>query len=186
MKKVYFTVVVVCALFLQNDLFSQRFDNIDKNPTDIAYWRKNKVSKPLVKVIYSRPHKSEEHIFGSQIPYGEIWRTGANEATEVKFYKDMMFGGKIVKAGTYVMHTIPGEKEWTIILNSNLDTWGASFYDQSKDVVRIKIPARKAEELDVFSIAFKQNFKNCFMVLAWDSTRINIPLNTQSVILAKI
>jgi len=186
MKKVYFTVVVVCALFLQNPVFSQRFDHIDKNPTDIAYWRKNKVSKPLVKVVYSRPHKDCDKVFGGLIPYGEIWRTGANEATEVKFYKDMMFGNKIVKAGTYVMHTIPGEKEWTIILNSNTDTWGASFYDQSKDVVRIKIPARKAEELDDFSIAFKQGFKNCFMVLAWDSTRINIPLNTQSEILAKI
>ncbi len=186
MKKVYFTVVVVCALFLQIDIFSQRFDNIDKNPTDIAYWRKNKVSKPLVKVIYSRPHKNEDIVFGSQVPYGEIWRTGANEATEVKFYADMMFGNKLVKAGTYIMHTIPGEKEWTIILNSNTDTWGASFYDQSKDVVRIKIPSRKAEELDVFSIAFKHSFQNYFMVLAWDSTRINIPLNTQSEILANI
>jgi len=186
MKKVYFTVVIVCTLFFQNDVFSQRFDQIDKNPTDIAYWRKNKVSKPLVKVIYSRPHKNEEKVFGGQIPYGEIWRTGANEATEVKFYKDMLFGNKLVKAGTYVMHTIPGEKEWTIILNSNIDTWGTSFYDASKDVIRIKIPSRKAEEINDFSIIFKQDFNNCFMILAWDSTRINIPLNPEAEILAKI
>lgn len=186
MKKVYFAVVIVCAIFLQTNVFSQRFERIDKSPTDIAYWRENKVSKPLVKVVYSRPHKIEDKVFGNQIPYGEIWRTGANEATEVKFYKDMMFGNKVIKAGTYVMHTIPGEKEWTIILNSNTDTWGAFFYDQTKDVVRIKIPSRKAEELDDFSIAFKQNFKNCFMVLAWDTARINIPLSTESEILAKI
>ena len=65
-----------------------------------------------------------------RVPYGEIWRTGANEATEVKFYADMSFGRKLVKAGTYVMHTIPGEKEWTIILNSKTDTWGSYFYDE--------------------------------------------------------
>ncbi len=186
MKKVYFTVIIVCALSLQNNMFSQRFDKIDKNPTDIAYWRKNKVSKPLVKVIYSRPHKNDEIVFGGMIPYGKIWRTGANEATEVKFYRDVKFGNKLVKAGTYVLHTIPGEKEWIIILNSNTDTWGAFFYDQSKDVARIKIPTKRAEKLDVFSIAFKQDFKNHFMVLAWDSTRINIPIHTQDEILAEI
>lgn len=187
MKRVYFTAIVVYALFLQNIMFSQSFDKIDDNPTDIAYWRKNKVSRPLVKVVYSRPHKNEDNVFGDQVPYNKIWRTGDNEATEVKFYKDMKFGNKLVKAGTYIMHTIPGEKEWTIILNSNTDTWGAFFYDQSKDVARIKIPTRKAEELDVFSIAFKQDFKNCFMVLGWDSTRINIPLHTQGgAVLAKI
>ena len=104
----------------------------------------------------------------------------------IAFYSDMLFGNKLVKAGTYVLHTIPGEKEWTIILNSNTDTWGAFFYDASKDVVRIKIPANEAEEIDVFSIGFKNNFKDAFMVLAWDSTRIDIPLASGDAILAKI
>jgi hypothetical protein len=186
MKKVYFTMVILCAMFLSDHSFAQSFDHLDKNPIDIAYLRKNKISKPLIKVIYGRPKKQDDTVFGQQIPYGEIWRTGANEATEVKFYSDMKFGNKLVKAGTYILHTIPGEKEWTIILNSNTDTWGAFFYDQSKDVLRIKVPATKAKELDIFSIAFKRSFKNTFMVLAWDSTRINIPLETQGEILAEI
>jgi hypothetical protein len=98
----------------------------------------------------------------------------------------MSFGRKLVKAGTYVLHTIPGEQEWTIILNSKTDTWGSNFYDETKDVVRIKIPARQDAVLDVFSIGFKEDFKSTFMVLAWDSTRIDIPLATQDAILAKI
>jgi len=186
MKKVYFTVVFVFVTILNTQTFAQSFQQVDKNPIDIAYLRKAKISKPLVKVIYGRPQKNNEIVFGQQIPFGEIWRTGANEATEIKFFSDMKFGNKLVKAGTYVLHTIPGEKEWTIILNSNTDSWGAFFYDKSKDVVRIKVPATKAEELDVFSIAFMKNFKNTFMVLAWDRTRIKIPLAAQDEILAKI
>ncbi len=186
MKKVYFTAVIFCAMFLSDQLNAQRFDQIDKDPVGISYLRKNKISKPLVKVIYGRPQKHEENVFGKQIPYGEIWRTGANEATEIKFYNDMKFGNKLVKAGTYILQTIPGEKEWTIILNRNTDTWGAFFYDKSKDVLRIKVPAKKAKELDIFSISFRQSFKNTFLVLAWDSTRINIPLETQREILAEI
>lgn len=176
MKKVCFIAVFVCALFFQNQLFSQNFNHIDETPTDITYLRQNKVQEPLVKVVYGRPQKSGSHVFGEQVPYGKIWRTGANEATEIKFYSDIKFGDKTVKAGTYILHTIPGEEEWTIILNSNVDTWGASFYDETKDVVRIKVPAQKAKELEIFSIAFKQNLKNTYMVLAWDTTRVNIPL----------
>ena len=71
----------------------------------------------------------------------------------------MSFGRKLVKAGTYVLHTIPGEKEWTIILNSNTDTLGSFFYDESKDVVRFKVPAKQAEQIDVFSIGFKEEFQ---------------------------
>lgn len=186
MNKKMITSMLFCALLSSFVSFSQSFDLLDKAPVDIAYLTTRKLPKPLIKVVYSRPQKNSEQVFGNQVPYGEIWRTGANEATEVKFYTDMSFGRKLVKAGTYVMHTIPGEKEWTIILNSNTDTWGSNFYDESKDVMRIKIPAEHAEVIDIFSIGFKQDFNDTFMVLAWDSTRVNIPLATQDVILAKL
>ncbi len=186
MKKVYFTAVIAMAFFLTNTIQAQKFEQLDKSPTDISYLRHKNIAKPLIKVVYSRPQKEKGAIFGKEIPYGKIWQTGANEATEVKFYTDMMFGNKVIKAGTYVMHTIPGEKEWTIILNNNTDTWGAYFYDETKDVARIKVPVKKMEELDVFSIAFKQDYKNTFMVLAWDTTRVDIPLKTNDAILAEI
>jgi hypothetical protein len=186
MKKVYITVGIVFLFILQNQLFAQKFDQIDENPTDIAYLRDNTISKPIVKVIYGRPHKNADKVFGEQIPYGKIWKTGDNEATEVRFYSDIQFGGKLIKAGTYILHSIPGEEEWTIILNSNTDTWGAYFYDPSKDIARIKVPAKKANELEVFSIGFQHTYKNTFMVLAWDTTRVSIPLITHEEILARI
>jgi len=186
MKKLLLTLGVFIVFVYQNQLNAQKFDHIDQAPIDIAYLRKGNTSKPMIKVVYGRPKKNKDKVFGSQIPYGEIWRTGSNEATEIKFYKSMKFGNKLVKAGTYILHTIPGEKEWTIILNSNTDTWGAFFYDASKDVVRIKVPIKKVKELDVFSIAFRKSFKNTYMVLAWDSTEIDIPLATQDNILAEL
>jgi len=186
MKNIFFTTVFVFAFILQSQLYAQRFDQLDKDPTDISYLHNKKASQPLVKVVYGRPQKHNDIVFGHEVPYGEIWKTGANEATEVKFYHNMKFGNKLVQAGTYVMHTIPGEKEWTIILNSNTDTWGAYFYDESKDVLRIKVPVQTAKEIDVFSIAFMNDFKNTFMVLAWDTTRVNIPLETNNELIAKI
>lgn len=186
MNKIIITIMLVFGLLSSTSTLAQKFDQIDTYPVDIAYLTTKKIPEPLIKVVYGRPLKTEDAVFGEQIPYGEVWRTGANEATEVKFYSDMLFGNKLVKAGTYVLHTIPGEKEWTIILNSNTDTWGAFFYDGSKDVVRIKVPSTQAKEVNVFSIGFKKNFKNSFMVLAWDSTRIDIPLATGNEILARI
>lgn len=186
MNKIFITTLMVCGLLSSTFTNAQKFAKVDANPVDITYFVKGKVPKPLVKVVYGRPVKNQEKVFGEQVPYDEIWRTGANEATEVKFYSDILFGSKLVKAGTYVLHTIPGEKEWTIILNSNTDTWGAFFYDDSKDVVRFKVPAKQAKQIDVFSIGFKKSFNNSFMVLAWDSTRINIPLEEGNEILARI
>lgn len=186
MKKLFLSFGLLIVLASFNRLNAQKFDILDKAPTDIAYLRKNGNTKPLVKVVYGRPSKEGETVFGDQIPFGEIWRTGSNEATEVKFYKDTKFGDKLVKAGTYILHTIPGEKEWTVILNTNTDTWGTFFYDETKDVARIKVPIKKIKELEVFSIDFRRNFKHTFMVLAWDSTQIDIPLETDDSILAKL
>ena len=137
-------------------------------------------------MIYGRPQKDAEKVFGDQIPYGKLWRTGANEATEVKFYNDTKFGNKTVKAGTYILHTIPGETEWTIILNKNLDTWGSCFYDEDMDIIRIKVPSKTDNVLDVFSIEFEHRLKNTYMVLAWDNTRVDIPIKVKDHLLAKI
>ena len=187
MKKKLITSLLVCGLLSMGIGYAQKFDKIDEAPTDIAYLTNKKATKPLVKVVYSRPAKESEEVFGDQVPFDQLWRTGANEATEVRFYTDMLVGNKLVRAGRYVMHTIPGEDEWTIILNSNNDTWGAFFYDPSKDVARIKVKPSEAEEIDVFSIGFKRSFKSTYMVLAWDNTRVNIPLASgNNALLAKI
>ena len=179
MKKQYYTLIIVLLLSATcfiNQGFAQAFDALDKAPHDISYYRESRVMPPIVKVVYGRPQKQGQEIFGHVIPYGKIWRTGANEATEVKFYKEVQFGDTKVSAGTYVLLTIPGEKEWEVILSAKTDVLGAFQYDPSYDVARIKVPVQKAETLEAFSIAFKKVDKDLQMVLGWDATRVKIPL----------
>ena len=153
-----------------------KFAKLDPSPADITLLRLEKGAPVAVKVVYGRPQKKGRTIFGALVPYDKIWRTGANEATEVTFYKAAKFGGKKVPAGTYVLHTIPGEKEWTVILNKNLNVWGAYAYKPEADLVRLTVkPSSSEDSLEAFSIAF-DNGENKAMVLGWDKTRVRIPL----------
>lgn len=180
MKKLYNYTLIIFTLLLT--LFvsksqAQNFDELDKIPHDISYYRESRVTPPLVKVVYGRPQKNDAEVFGNIVPYNKIWRTGANEATEIKFYKDVLFGETMVAAGTYVLVTIPGKNEWEIILNSKLDVIGAFQYNPTFDVAKIKIPTCNAESLESFSIAFKNQGDNLQMVLGWDNIRVKIPLH---------
>lgn len=172
------TTLIIVALLSLNS-FSQGFQKADKIPHDIVYYRNNNVAPPLIKVLYGRPSsKGQEEIFGVIIPFNELWRTGANEATEIRLFNDVVFGNKLVSAGTYVLYTIPGEKNWEVILNSNTDVLGAFQYDSFYNVAKITVPVCKAEKLDTFSIGFKRvNVNNINMVLAWGSTRVKVPLD---------
>ena len=179
MKRSYYSTIIVLLLFTVlfiTESRAQGFKMLDKVPHDISYYRESRVTAPLAKVLYGRPQKNGEEIFGNVIPYGELWRTGANEATEVKFYKDVQFGNTTVAASTYVLLTVPGEDEWEIILSSKLDVLGAFQYNPIFDVAKITVPVSKAENLESFSIAFKKFEDNVQMVLAWDAVRVKIPL----------
>lgn len=173
-------IFLLISIFLKSNITAQDYEKLDKTPHDISYYRESMVVKPLVKVIYGRPQKNGQEVFGNVVEYSKVWRTGANEATEVKFYQDITFGDVKVKAGTYVLLTIPGEKEWDVILSSNLDVWGAFQYNPEFNVVKITVPIKKAEPLEMFSIGFKENNETVHMVLAWDTTRINIPITFKS------
>jgi hypothetical protein len=173
--KLVITLVLIAILFVIESS-AQGFKGLDKAPHDISYYRTSMISVPMVKVIYGRPQKNGKEVFGNTVAYDEIWRTGANEATEVKFYQDIVFGDVQVEAGTYVLYTIPGEREWEIILSSNLDVLGAFQYDPLFDVARIKVTSKKAEVLENFSINFKEKNENVQMVLGWDTTRVYIPI----------
>ena len=174
-KVIKILLFLLLAIFLKSKISAQNFKSLDKSPHDISYYRLNKVTSPIVKVVYGRPQSNNKEIFGNEVFYGRIWRTGADEATEVKFYKNVLFGNIKVPAGTYVLYTIPGEKEWKVILNSNVDVWNAQ-YDPLFDIAKITVPSSKAEFLKVFSIAFKEKKDIIQMVLGWGSTRIKIPI----------
>ena len=174
MKNIYFAIVLILtiSIFTCQSVDAQDFNDLDKSPHDIAYYRVNKITPPIIKVLYGRPQKKERELFGALIPYGKVWRVGANEATEIRFYKDVIFGEEKVKAGTYVLYAIPGESEWILILNSNIDSWGANDYNEKLDVARAKAKVSKAEFMEAFSIGFKEKGKNVNMILAWDTIRI--------------
>ena len=179
MKKLYnyalITITLLCTLFVFESQ-AQNFNELDKVPHDISYYRVNRVTPPLIKVLYGRPQKKDQVVFGNIVPFDKVWRTGANEATEIKFYKDVLFGDTMVAAGSYVLVTIPGENEWEIILNSKLDVIGAFQYNPAYNIAKIKVPTSNAESLESFSIAFKNQGDNLQMVLGWDKTRVKVPL----------
>ena len=173
MKKTILFLALAFPCAFATEANAQKFSDIDKSVHDIAYYRTQRNAPPIVKVVYGRPLKKGREIFGSLVPFGKVWRTGANEATEIKFFKDVKFGGKDVKAGTYSLFTISGEKEWVIILNSDLDVWGDYSYKEGSDVIRTTVPvSNDGKSLEAFSIAF--NDSN--LVLGWDKTRVEIPI----------
>ena len=109
-------------------------------------------------------------------PNDEVWRTGANEAAEITLYADMMFGNNKVKAGTYSLFTIPGEKEWTVILSSDLNVWGAYSYDKTNDVARLTVPVQKAKKpIEAFSIVFDEAKSGATMYMGWADVVIAVP-----------
>lgn len=170
-------LIIVMFLGTLSSIHAQKFAGLQKSPTDISYAKKERNAKPEIKVIYSRPQKKGRKIFGNLAAFDKVWRTGADEATEIKFFQDVKMGDKTIKTGTYSLFTIPGEKEWTVIINSDLDSWGAYTYDENKDVARIKVPVLKGEELEVFSIAFNKVDKGYHMIMGWDTTRIEVPFS---------
>ena len=130
-----------------------------------------------ITVMYGQPAKRGRVIFGDSglEKYGKVWRTGANEATEVTFKNDVMFGGKMVKAGSYALFTIPGEKEWTVILNSTLGEWGAFGYDKikDKDVATIKVPvSMNKTPIEKLTITPA----NSSIAIAWDNMTVSVPV----------
>ena len=125
-------------------------------------------------VTYGQPSKKGREIFGKLVPYGQVWRTGADEATEITFDKDCVFGGKQIKAGTYALFTIPGKDEWTIILNSKLGEWGAFSYESNKDkdVARVTVkPVHINNTVEQFTIMVS----TAGLKMQWDNTVVNIP-----------
>jgi len=130
-----------------------------------------------VKVVYSQPQKKKRKIFGGLVPYGEVWRTGANEATEITTAKDIQVHDIILKAGTYSIFTIPHEDKWTIIINADVGLWGAYNYNPQKDVWRFDVPVQISEKIyDAFTITFDERNEVANLLMMWDNVRVSIPI----------
>jgi Protein of unknown function (DUF2911) len=137
-----------------------------------------KAESANVTVEYGQPSKRGRVIFAAEgtqslEKYGKVWRTGANGCTKITFKKDGMFGGKAVKAGTYGLFTVPGEKEWTVILNSDSKQWGAYDYKADKDVLRVTVPAKANKEV-VEAMTIKVS--DTSLDYMWDMAGFSVPI----------
>lgn len=133
-------------------------------------------------VFYNRPYKKDREIFGSLVPFNQIWRTGANEATTFTTNKDIMVDGSILKKGTYTLWTIPNPKSWKVIFNSKEYSWGVNINgspkrDATQDVLTIEVPVQPLLNIvEQFSIYFENANDFSILYLAWDRTAVAIPL----------
>ena len=161
------------------------YASVDISPMDMCYfpvdYPKLKMAKatntlPLARVIYSRPHLQGRHIFHEVLKYGEPWRLGANESTELDLYTDVTIQDKKISAGRYVIYCIPAIDKWTIVLNSNIDSWGLE-PDPSKDVARFIIPVTTSNNLlEYFTMLFEKTNTGANLLMAWDNVEARLPI----------
>lgn len=179
-------VLSLSLLFSTCLLAQQKPTDLDKSPMDMSYWPANypilKMSGkakdvPVARVIYGRPLKSGRDIFGGIIKYNELWRLGANEASEIEFFKNVKIDGKAVPKGRYTLYCIPTEKKWTLILNKDNFCWGNFSYDAKKDLLRTDVDInRNNETTEAFTIYFDEIKAGAQMVILWDDMKVGLPI----------
>lgn len=157
----------------------------DISPVDISYFPVDYPVKrmshqgadlPLARVIYSRPHRQNRTIFGTLLKYGEPWRMGANEATEIEFFKEVTIQNKRVPRGRYVLYGIPQKDKWTVVFNSNVYSWGLR-QDPQNDLYRFEIPVDKTPaNVEFFTMMFEPTAPGANLLMAWDNVVARLPI----------
>jgi len=176
MKKSILSIAIFAITLISSTVATaQEFNGLDKSPMDAAsYPSSYKISDKVVKVIYGRP-QLKGRTLSKLAPVDKVWRTGANEAAEITFYKDVTFGGKAVKAGTYTLFTIPKtEGDWTVILSTAKNVWGSYFYKESEDVVRVSgTVSTSMKSIEAFSIMFADDMT---LNMGWANTIVSVSI----------
>lgn len=133
-----------------------------------------------ISISYSRPSMRGRKIMGGLVPYGEVWRTGANEATTLTTPVDLKIGGTNVPAGKYTLWTLPTETEWKLIINKQTGQWGTE-YDQSQDFARVKMQKTSlSQPVEQFTISWdKKSGDSADLVLEWEKTRVSVLVSRQ-------
>jgi hypothetical protein len=165
---------------------------VDKSPMDISYYpvnypeqlmSKNDSATLTARVIYSRPHKMSRTIFGAEAPpkciqqYGSYWRLGANEATEIEFFKPVSIKGQKIKPGRYIIYCIPYADKWKMVLNNNLFSFGLH-QDTAKDVMQVEIPVEKTNNnIEYFTMVFQKSLIGADLVMTWGDIKAILPFS---------
>ena len=161
--------ILILILIIAMGVFSSCGDKKPVSPHET-------VTGQDISVRYGRPYKKGRDIFGALVPYGKVYRCGADSATTITFNKDVVFGGKPVKAGTYTLFVIPNQQSWTIILNTQLGQWGAFEYDKykDKDLLHVDVPVNKPDN-PVEQLTIMLPASN--LIIEWDQTLVTIPVS---------
>jgi len=163
------------------------YTNPDRSPMDMVYFPTDypllkmtgkTTTPPLMRIIYSRPQKQGRQIFGGLVKYDVPWRLGANESTEIEFFSTATVAGKPVKPGRYILYCIPQETKWTIVLNSNLYSWGLE-QNRQMDLVQFEVPVEKTNlAIEYFTIACeKKSDKSTALIFLWDDVKTKLPVS---------
>lgn len=161
------------------------YAEIDISPMDMSYYPPNYpqhkmadpgIAPPIMRIIYSRPHLQGRKLFEGIIKYGNTWRLGANEATELNTFIPVKIGDKKIPAGRYTLYTIPKAGYWTIVVNANIDEWGLK-QDTSKDLVRVQVPVTYYNPvMEYFTMVFEKTTSGANLVILWDDVIAKLPV----------
>ncbi len=175
MKKILISAAIVIAL-VGATFFYLKKQTKSHSPAEVASYQQGDFQ---MSIYYSRPYKKGRSIFGGLEPYGKVWRTGANEATEIEINQDVSWNGVTLKSGRYALFTIPDKTKWTVILNSELGQWGAFTYDETKDINRVVVkPFMLPDTVQQFTINILKEGELPVVRLKWDLTGVDIPFST--------
>lgn len=178
-----FALMVICG---QSLMAQTKLPALDQSPMDMVYYPPNFSSLVSVRgqpgtlvarVIYSRPQMRGREVFGKLVPFGKVWRLGANQATELDLYVPVTIGGKKVTPGRYTLYAIPQTGSWTLVINKQTDTWGAFGYKQAKDLLRTEVPVTSLDQpVEDFTMVFEKSAGGANLVMAWDKTEAKLAI----------
>ncbi len=161
------------------------YASVDISPMDMSYFPVEypklkmanvNIDPPVARVIYSRPQLQRRALFNGILKYDEPWRLGANEASEINFFRTVRIQGKNIKPGRYTIYGIPHTDKWTIAINSNIDTWGLK-QDTTKDVAQFEIPIKtNGTSLEYFTMVFEKMDGGANLVIAWADVVAKLPI----------
>ena len=183
-KSILFVLLLVGSM---SSAFAQQIQMPQASPSaKIA----QQVGLSNVTVDYSRPSTKGRKIFGELVPFGEVWRTGANGATLLTFSTDVIISGKNVPAGQYALYAIPNKSEWTMILSKNTKLWGAIGYDESDDLLRFNVsPNKLSRKYETMEITFADmTDTGANLSIKWETTRVDFRIETEvdEIVMAQI
>ena len=179
MRKVLTISSAIVLLLIAAAIFVRAQQDKSKRPSPPATAKCDLAGGKSVTIDYSSPRKKGRNVFTDVVKYGEIWRTGANEATTFVTTADVMVGGKHVPAGGYTLFTVPGKDKWVLVISKKTGEWGTDYPGEKEDLARVDMKAGSSgAPVENFTISFEKAGNGCNLKLAWDTTTASVEVGT--------